>query len=166
MRLTTRADLAIRTLIYCAVNENALVRRQDIAAACGASENHLGHVVNRLGQLGYLETLRGRTGGLRLGRSPLTIRVGSVLREFDGSAPLTECFDHDANTCPLIAGCRLRPALRKAVEAFYDELSKLTLLDLVEDSACLHNMLILRPGSCKRPPARGTLPGRVAAIAP
>ena len=70
MRLTTRTNLAMRTLMYCAVNTGRNIRTSEIAEATNASENHLGQVINTLGQTGFIKTVRGRGGGIRLGREP------------------------------------------------------------------------------------------------
>jgi Rrf2 family nitric oxide-sensitive transcriptional repressor len=140
MRLTMRTNLAMRVLMYCAVNEGRTVRKQDIAAACNASENHLAQVIHRLGLRGYLHTLRGRGGGLRLARPPGAITVGAVFREFEATVPVTECFD-GRNTCPLIGACRLRCLLGEATEAFYAALDSVTLERLVADNEALDTIL-------------------------
>ena len=143
MRLTLRTNLAMRALMFCAVNEGRLVRKHEIAAACNASENHLGVVVNMLAQADYIETTRGRHGGLRLVRPPASISVGEVFRLFEANAPFTECFAAADNKCPLVAHCRLRATLAGAVEAFYATLDSVTLEDLVCDNAGLTTLLAL-----------------------
>ena len=145
MRLTIRTNLAMRTLMFCAVNPGRVVRKHEVAAACNASENHLGVVVNMLGQAGYIETTRGRHGGLRLARPPGAIGVGEVFRLFEANAPFAECFGATENTCPLTCCCRLRTTLASAVEAFYATLDRVTLDDLVQDNAGLHALLALDP---------------------
>ena len=140
MRLTLRSSLAMRTLMYCAVNDGRTVKKHQIAAACNASENHLGQVIHRLSQLGYLHTMRGRTGGLRLGQPMEEIRVGAVLRAMETPVPFAECFD-SAGNCPLVAACRLRPALAAAIEGFYEALLPVSLRDLVEGNDCLAELL-------------------------
>ncbi len=143
MRLTLRTNLAMRALMFCAVNEGRLVRKHEIAAACNASENHLGVVVNMLGQAGYVETSRGRNGGIRLVRAPVTINVGEVFRLFEANSPFTECFAAADNKCPLVSHCRLRSTLSRAVEAFYSALDGVTLDDLVCDNVGLRGLLEL-----------------------
>lgn len=145
MRLTTRTNLALRTLMFCAVNDGRTVRKHEVALACNASENHLAQVINRLGQEGFLETVRGRNGGLRLGRPMASIGVGEVFRRFEGGVPLAECFAGGADTCPLRDACRLKDALHAAVEAFYGSLDGLTLADLVACNDRLHSILELEP---------------------
>ncbi|MBW0157241.1 RrF2 family transcriptional regulator [Sedimentimonas flavescens] len=143
MRLTTRTNLAMRTLMFCAVNPDRIVRKHEIAEACNASENHLAQVVNTLAQRGFIETQRGRSGGLRLARPMDQIGVGEVLRAFEATLPFAECFDLETNTCPLHEACMFREALLEALEAFYATMDRRTLADLIEDNAALEHLLRL-----------------------
>ncbi len=151
MRLTTRTNLAARTLMFCAVNEDQIVRTSDIAERCNASINHVARVVQRLQSEGYLETLRGRTGGIRLAKPANRISIGAVFRIFETEIPFAECFDEVRNTCPLASTCRLRSYVVRALEAFYHELDMVTLEDLVRGNCGLMDLLALRPdlsGAC------------------
>lgn len=145
MRLTTRTNLATRVLMFCAVNEGETVRTSDIADRCNASVNHLLQVVNLLQNNGFVETLRGRAGGLRLTRPMDDISIGAVFRVFEGGMPFAECFDAASNTCPLTATCRLKAYLTRAVEAFYHELDQVTLADLVMGNCGLQALLEMAP---------------------
>ena len=149
MRITKRTNIAVRLLMYCAVNSGRLVTKAEIAQRCNISENHLGQVVNQLGQLGFLSTRRGRHGGLCLGRSPREICIGDVFRQIESGLPMVECFADVDNTCPLVAACRLRHALTDACEAFYGALDGVTLDNLTCDNIDLHR--ILGPVSCPGP---------------
>lgn len=140
MRLTTRTNLALRTLMFCAVNQEKLVRKQDAAQAINASENHLAQVINKLGQDGFITTLRGRHGGFHLARDPSCISVGEVFRAFESGLPFMECFS-TANTCPLKEHCVMRPHLSRAVESFYSALDDLYLAELVHCNAGLEAIL-------------------------
>lgn len=144
MRLTTRTNLAIRTLMFCAVNHDDTVRKCDIAAACNASENHLGQVVRLLAQQGFIDAYRGRNGGMQLAIPAQDINIGAVFRLFEADMPFAECFSRK-NTCPLVECCWLRPAIRNAVDAFYESLDQLTLSHLVEGNQGLSTLLRLRP---------------------
>lgn len=141
MRLTIRTNLAMRTLMFCAVNEGRTVRRHEVAEACNASENHLAQVIHKLGQAGFLTTVRGRTGGLRLRHAPRDIHVGQVVRAFESVVPLTECMEGSTNNCPLAAFCLLKCAFAEALEAFYASLDRLTLHDLVAGNEDLGKLL-------------------------
>lgn len=150
MRLTTRTNLAIRTLMFCAVNETVTVRKSDIAAACNASENHLAQVIRLLGQYSFIDATRGRNGGLQLMRPASEISIGAVFRIFESDLPFAECFG-SANTCPLVETCWLRTAIGHAVEAFYASLDKVTLSDLVVGNEGLAALLHLQPPiQCER----------------
>ncbi len=143
MRLTTRTNLAMRTLMFCAVNSGRTVRKSEVAAACHASENHLAQVIHLLAQKRFLHTVRGRSGGLRLARLPEQITVGEVFREFEAVLPFTDCFAGDESECPLVACCRLKGTLGNALRAFYAELDRVTLADLVKDNHTLHDLLLV-----------------------
>lgn len=166
MRLTTRTNLALRTLMFCAVNRDTLVRKQDAAAAINASENHLAQVINKLGQDGFITTLRGRHGGFHLARDPSSISVGEVFRAFESGLPFIECFS-DTNTCPLKDHCVMRPHLSKAVEAFYGALDDLYLSQLVSCNAGLEALLSIEgPRLPERCTPQGTAKHEHFQIAP
>lgn len=145
MRLTTRTNLAMRALMFCAVNPDLTVRKSDIASACNASLNHLGLVINLLAQSGFVETTRGRNGGVRLARPAAEISVGAVFRQLESEVPFAECFARDDNTCPLAACCKLSGVLCKALDAFYGVLDDVTLADLTRDNFDLHTLLRIEP---------------------
>lgn len=137
MRLTVRTNLAMRALMYCAVHPGEYVRKGDVARACHASENHLAQVINTLAHDGFITTVRGRRGGIRLSGDPCDITLGSVFRSLESGVPFTECFTKETNTCPLTPFCRLRGALVGAVEQFYAALDKLTLHDMIDGNEAL-----------------------------
>lgn len=135
MRLTQHTDYAIRALMFAASRHirqgpEALSSIQEIAEAYGISRNHLMKVVNRLAQAGMLQTVRGRNGGLRLGRDPADLRLGEVVRVVEEDMALVECFGGESS-CPLNDGCRLASALDQARTDFLASLDRHTLADLV-----------------------------------
>lgn len=146
MRLTTRTNLALRTLMVCAVNPNRIVRKSDVAQAINASENHLAQVVNQLGQSGFITTLRGRHGGFSLARPASEISVGSVFRTFEADLPFIECFSSE-NTCPLKGVCRMSAHLSRAIESFYASLDPVMLGDLTSCNDGLEAILALDEGT-------------------
>lgn len=153
MRLTLRTNLAARVLMFCGVNTDQTVRSSEIAEATNASGNHLSQVIHKLQQYGYVETRRGRGGGLMLARSPEAISIGALFRDFEADVPFTECFDAANNNCPLVDTCRLNSFLHKALDAFYSELDEVTLADLVHGNCGLTELLSLSPAndvSCNR----------------
>ena len=160
MRLTIRTNLASRILMYCAVNAARTVRATDIATACNASGNHVSQVIHKLQQNGFVKTLRGRSGGLKLNLMPSEISMGRVFRIFESGVPFAECFDQETNTCPLVADCRLRTYIERALEAFYHELDLVTLDDMVRGNCGLSALLAMRPDTmpdCKAAPDRFAL---------
>jgi Rrf2 family nitric oxide-sensitive transcriptional repressor len=151
MRLTTRTNLAMRALMFCAVNAGRTVRKSDIATACNVSENHLAQVIHLLGVKGFLQTQRGRTGGLKLARPAPEISVGEVFRTLESDVPFIECFTGGESNCPLHSFCRLTCVLKDAVEAFYAKLDEVTLADLVVDNCDLNSLLQMAPGRRRVP---------------
>ncbi|MFC3125647.1 RrF2 family transcriptional regulator [Pseudoroseomonas globiformis] len=135
MRLTLHTDYALRTLIFVGLRPGRLASIAEISAAYRISENHLTKVVHGLGRAGFLETVRGRGGGLRLARSAESIRVGDVVRATEEDMALVACFP--GTTAPgvapcLIAGtCRLTSVLADALGAFMAVLDGVTLQDLL-----------------------------------
>lgn len=147
MRLTIRTSLAMRTLMFCAVNPDRIVRRQDIAEACAASENHLAQVIHSLALSKYLHTIRGRAGGVMLGRPAEQISVGQVFRDFEKVLPFSDCIGEGGGPgkgdCCMMGCCRLTAVLTEALDAFYATLDRVTLADLVADNHALARLLRL-----------------------
>lgn len=131
MRLTAYTNYALRTLVYCALHPDQLVRIQDIADAHGISRAHLLKAARQLGQLGFLENVRGRTGGVRLGMAPEDIVIGEVVRHTEGDLEIVECFNASTNTCPLIGVCKLSTLFHNGLRAFLAELDKVTLANMI-----------------------------------
>jgi len=127
MRITTHTDYALRTLLFLATHADRRVTTGEIARAYDISSHHLLKVVHRLGHLGYVETTRGRDGGLALARPLDEIRVGRLVREFEPDLDLVECFDSERDACVISPACGLKSALRRALDAFLAELDGVTL---------------------------------------
>lgn len=134
MRLTTYTDYALRTLMYLAANRDRLVTIQDIADAHDIAKNHLTKVVHQLGILGVVESLRGRNGGLRLGKEPGQINIGAVVRSTEPDFYMAECFDSGKSHCMLSAACSLKDVLNDATTAYLAVLDGVTLDDLMKTS--------------------------------
>lgn len=130
MKLTSYTNYALRSLQLAALRAPALVRVDDVVKVHGLARPHIVKIVHELGQAGYIETVRGRGGGFRLGRPAQDIRIGEVVRLTEGSMDIVECFDPATNTCPLLGICRLSTALKKATAAFMAVLDELTLADI------------------------------------
>ncbi|MFZ6761159.1 Rrf2 family transcriptional regulator [Pseudoroseomonas sp. WGS1072] len=136
MRLTLHTDYALRTLIFVGLRAGRLASIPEIAQAFRISENHLTKVVHGLGRAGFLETLRGRGGGLRLARPAREIGLGAVVRATEEDLALVACFPGagaQAGTPCLIAGnCELQAVLAEALAAFLAVLDRHSLADLLE----------------------------------
>lgn len=141
MKLTAYTNFALRTLMYCALRGDRLSRVQDVADAYGISKSHLVKAAYQLGQLGYLENVRGRNGGIRLAMKPEDIVVGEVVRHTEGGMALVECFNPLTNTCPLMEVCRLNRAFIRACDAFLAVLDDMTLADITANQRPLRGRL-------------------------
>jgi Rrf2 family nitric oxide-sensitive transcriptional repressor len=130
MRLTVHTDYALRVLIYAAVNAGRLATIDDVARAYGISKNHLRKVVHRLSQGGYLETVQGRRGGIRLKLRPEHIGVGEIVRQMEPDLALVECLG-ERGQCRIYAGCTLRSAIEEARSCFLGVLDNYRLSDLL-----------------------------------
>lgn len=141
MRLTTFSDYTLRVLMYLGVRRGELVTIAEIAAAYGISENHLMKVVHFLGRQGYVETVRGKGGGLRLVMDPGKIGIGEVVRGTEENLALVECFDAEQNQCNIEPACLLKGIFKKAANAFFAELDRHTLADLLRPTPKLARIL-------------------------
>ena len=129
VRLAAFTDFGLRVLMRLAGSPGEAVSTGSIADEFAISQNHLAKVVTDLRRGGFVRSKRGRSGGLTLARSPQSITVGEVVRRLEERFALVECFRNDGGACVLRPGCRLRPQLAAAREAFLAELDKTTLAD-------------------------------------
>lgn len=141
MQLTLKSDYALRTLIYLAAHQGELVTVRQIAEAYRISAHHLVKVAQALGEIGCIELVRGRGGGIRLKQAPEEIIVGQVVRRTEPTLELVECFNKSTNTCVIAPGCGLKGVLIQAQEAFLTTLDRYTLADLTRNRAALRKLL-------------------------
>lgn len=145
MRLTVYTDYALRLLMYLAVKDGGLATISEIAAGYGISKNHLMKVAHQLGVAGYVETVRGRAGGLRLALPAETIGLGDVVRRTEPDLALVPCFDPADKSCVIGTCCALRRALQRAAAAFLEVLDGYSLADLVKPRGPLRRLLSIGP---------------------
>jgi Rrf2 family nitric oxide-sensitive transcriptional repressor len=150
MQLTAHTDYALRVLIYLAINAENRVTITELADFFGISRNHLVKVVHKLGVKGFVQTVRGKGGGIRLSRPARDISVGSVVREMEGHFHIAECFNpKKQGLCALENGCGLIGILGGAIEQFLQTLDKAVLSDLVGQSS---RQKFVRPTRTERKP--------------
>ena len=150
MRLTSFTDYSLRVLMYVAARPGATVTIAEIADAFSISESHLTKVVHQLGRSGLLRNVRGRGGGVELGRPASGINIGAVVRAAERE-PQVECFDPRTNRCVITPVCRLRGVLSEAFAALYATLDRYTLEDITQNRQRLRALLEPRG----RPAGRG-----------
>ena len=138
MRLTRYTDYALRVLLYLGARQNELCAISEIAKAYDISKNHLMKVVNDLARAGYVTSVRGRFGGIRLARPAAEIRLGEVVRHTEEGFALADC-EH----CVIAPACGLTSALSRALAAFMAVLDDYTLADLVRNKTKLAALLQL-----------------------
>ena len=140
MRLTRQTNYAIRILMYLAANPNRLSRLGEVARAYQAPEPFMFKILQPLVSAGFVETVRGRGGGIRLGREASKINLREVVEVTEESFTLAECFEGGSD-CPLVYSCELNGALRAALEAFLSTLGRYTIADLTKNKSYLHRTL-------------------------
>lgn len=132
MRLTVQTDFALRTLMFLAASEGHQTI-EIIASHYGISKNHLMKVAQRLVAEGYVESVRGRGGGLALARAPATLNVGEIVRKFEDVGTFVECFDLITNQCAATPACGLKHILVGGVTAFMAHLDRFSVADLIKN---------------------------------
>lgn len=164
MRLTRQSNYAIRTLVYCAVNDPELSRVAEIARAYGISELFLFKLIKPLVENGLLQTVRGRHGGIKLGKAAADITLLETIRLTEENFALAECFEEGAD-CPLIGECDLNGALREALGAFFEVLASYTIADLAAKKRSIRERLGLTATEAVNANAAGDIVNDIAAIA-
>lgn len=140
MHITRYTDYSLRVLIYLAVQRDSLATIQEIADSYDISKNHLMKVVHQLNKKGYIETVRGKNGGMRLHMAPEDINVGVLVRETEHDLSIVECHS-SANACRISPVCGLKPMFEEALQAFLAVLDRYTLKDVMSDQ---HKPQLLR----------------------
>lgn len=131
MQLSKFTDYAFRSLIYLANNKEKICTVEELAKELEVSEHHLKKVIHKLGKTEYIKSIKGRSGGLKLGLQPKEINLGEVLKLTEDNLNIVECFNKE-NTCPFIKnGCKLKGIINKSLNKFIEEFSQYSLEDIL-----------------------------------
>lgn len=149
MKLTLQTDLAIRVMVYVAINQKGRSTIHDLAQRYSVSENHLMKVVNKLTKLGFLDSTRGRTGGLKINTETMAIPLGDLVRAVEYDLEMIPCLK-DPDCCIIRRACLFRSAVQEAQDAFFETLNKYTFADLVEPHQKLTKILRIIPDPSQR----------------
>jgi Rrf2 family nitric oxide-sensitive transcriptional repressor len=133
MQLTIFTDYGLRTLMYVAAHPDRRCSVREVADHYGISRNHLVKVVHRLSLLGYIDSSKGKGGGIRLAQTAEQLKIGDLVRALEPHMQLVECFDPETNTCRISSGCQLKHFLAEANDAFISTLNRHTLADTVQN---------------------------------
>ncbi|KAA8728379.1 MAG: nitric oxide-sensing transcriptional repressor NsrR [Ewingella americana] len=140
MQLTSFTDYGLRALIYmAALPDDQMTNISQVTEVYGVSRNHMVKIINQLSRAGLVTAVRGKNGGIKLGKPAETILIGDVVRELE---PLT-LVNCAQDFCHITPACRLKQVLHTAVEHFLDELNQYTLADMVKDNSSLYKLLLV-----------------------
>lgn len=128
MKLTLQSDFAIRILMVLGGEPERVISVDEIASRFTISKNHLMKVAQSLSAAGYINTVRGRSGGMTLAKTPDKIRIGEVIAAIEPDMNIVECFGN--NNCSLLPGCKLKPVIGSGYHAFINALNEKTLTDI------------------------------------
>ena len=145
MKLTRHSDYAFRVLIYLTSHPGRVVSVSELAKIYNISQNHLAKVAGELTSKGYTSVTRGRSGGLTLKRDPGTILLGEILRDFEPTLNLVECFQSETDQCPISPVCRLKGILKTAQLDFIKVLDSYTVADIALSESSLAETLVRIP---------------------
>ncbi len=130
MRLTRQTSYTVRILMYCAANSEEFSKVAAISSIYNIPEPYLFKILKPLVDAGYVETVRGRNGGIRLAKPKSEIILGDIIKLAEENFILAECFESGETDCPLVSDCKLNRALNSALDAFFDVLNSYTIEDL------------------------------------
>ncbi|HGM5492710.1 MULTISPECIES: nitric oxide-sensing transcriptional repressor NsrR [unclassified Serratia (in: enterobacteria)] len=140
MQLTSFTDYGLRALIYMAsLPADKMTSISEVTEVYGVSRNHMVKIINQLSREGFVTAVRGKNGGIRLGKPAESIRIGDVVRALEPLS-LVNC---SGDFCHITPACRLKQVLQQAVKNFLEELDSHTLADMVEDNPPLYKLLLV-----------------------
>jgi Rrf2 family nitric oxide-sensitive transcriptional repressor len=133
MQFTRFTDYSLRALMYLGVRHDQLSTVKEIAEHYGISQNHLVKVVHNLSLLGYIESTKGKGGGIRLLKQADQINLRDLIVKLEPNLVLVECFDEKTNTCRITSACGLKHILHESLQAFTEKLGQYTLADTIQN---------------------------------
>ncbi|CNC54799.1 transcriptional repressor NsrR [Yersinia pseudotuberculosis] len=140
MQLTSFTDYGLRALIYMAsLPDGQMTSISQVTEVYGVSRNHMVKIINQLSRVGLVTAVRGKNGGIRLGKPADQILIGDVVRQME---PLT-LVNCSSDFCHITPACRLKQVLNQAVQSFLNELDNYTLADMVKDNSPLYKLLLV-----------------------
>jgi Rrf2 family transcriptional regulator, nitric oxide-sensitive transcriptional repressor len=140
VRLTLHTDYALRLLMLLALEPDDVHTVEEVSRRYAISRNHMNKVVQTLAQHGFIDSMRGRGGGVRLARAPKAINLGAVIRATEDNFDVVECFNSETNSCVVAPACGLRGPLEEALGAFLAVLERYSLADLMKSPAASRRM--------------------------
>jgi len=142
MQLNRFTDYALRVMMHLAAANGRLMSTREIADLHDAKYNHLAKVTQWLANEGYIETIRGRSGGIALAKQPDQICIGTLVRKLESQTALVECMREDRGNCRLSVACGLAVVLKDAEESFFRTLDQVTLADVLKRQSGMFDLLI------------------------
>ena len=140
MQLTLYTDYSFRVLLYLGLNRDRLCTIAEISERCAATQNHLVKVVHNLGREGYIQTMRGRTGGIKLKKEPEEISLTEIIRCTEVNLNIAECL-RENNTCLITEVCKIKNIFEEAQNQFIETLDQYTVADLLKNKEQLASLL-------------------------
>jgi len=153
MRLTSYTDYSLRVLMYLGLKNGTLTTIQEIADSYQISKNHLMKIVHELNLKGYIDSMRGKRGGIRLGRPAAEIRLGRLIRDTEQDFALAECFS-SCNECVITPACRINRVLADGLKAFMQVLDSYSLADMLSPDLQPQLIRLLQMDTTTTPLAR------------
>ncbi|MEZ5758079.1 MAG: Rrf2 family transcriptional regulator [Emcibacteraceae bacterium] len=133
MRLTSFTDYSVRVLMHVAKKNGALSSIREVSEEYDISKNHLMKIVHALGKGGYLETVRGKNGGFKLGQDARNINIGELIRYTEEDMKIVDCLGVKDGFCTIHNKCHFACIINEARNAFLSTIDKYTLEDIVNE---------------------------------
>ncbi|MCB1143737.1 MAG: Rrf2 family transcriptional regulator [Leptospiraceae bacterium] len=156
MQLNKYTDYSFRVMILLGADQEKLFTVNELSGLYDISKNHLVKVVHRLGKLGYIKTIPGKNGGIRLGMKPKDIKVLDVMKAMESNFFIAECFQ-SADLCRIAPVCNLKNVLYEALKGFEKVIAKYTLQDLIKNKEKDLLSIVSKPVSKKKSSKRNLL---------